>query len=215
MSNGQDNMKYEAPARSGRTAGAPGMTSIASMLAATITITALLGCQSAPVAEPLTGKHGGNEAETQLEFWHQLATRPLTSNDDAFHGLILFMNGQDDTQDYAGRVRYLNERDMLPANFDRPANEAVRRGTMAVALVALLEIRGGLVLSTFGPTPRYATRELRYRNIFPPSSPNQTFSGPEFLSIIGQVEDFQRTHGSMRLRETMESQKEPADEPKG
>jgi hypothetical protein len=56
---------------------------------------------------------------------------------------------------------------------------------------------------------------LRYRNIFPPSSPNQTFSGPEFLSVIGQVEDFQRTHGSMRLRETMESQKEPADEPKG
>jgi hypothetical protein len=40
--------------------------------------------------------------------------------------------------------------------------------------------------------PRYATRELMYLDLYPPSSPQQTFSGTEFLGIIGRIEDYQR-----------------------
>jgi hypothetical protein len=43
-----------------------------------------------------------------------------------------------------------------------------------------------------GPTPRYATRELVYLNLFPPSSPHQLFSGNDIVSIIGRAEDYQR-----------------------
>jgi hypothetical protein len=28
--------------------------------------------------------------------------------------------------------------------------------------------------------------------LYPPSSPNQTFSGSEFVGIIGRIEDYQR-----------------------
>ena len=150
------------------------------------------GCQTARVERPLTGEFGGNDPESQLEFWHRLAEQPVTSNDDAFHGLLLFLGGEDPATDYAGRVQALKSRGLLPQNFNQPAEQAVDRGTLAVAIARTLDIRGGWAMRLFGPTPRYATRELVYLDLYPPSSPNQTFSGTEYLGIIGKMEDFQR-----------------------
>src|SRR6266705_5622722 len=82
------------------------------------------GCQTARVAQPLTGKLSGNDPDSQLEFWHTLATRPVTSNDEAFHGLLLYADGQDPAKDYNGRLSTLKSRKMLPANFERPADQA-------------------------------------------------------------------------------------------
>jgi hypothetical protein len=116
----------------------------------------------------------------------------MATNDEAFHALLLFVDGSDPASDYAGRVAVLNERKMLPAGFNGVAEGAVKRGTVAVALVRALQIRGGLSMRLFGPTPRYAVRELQYMNLFPQSSPQQTFSGQELLGIIGRAEDYQR-----------------------
>jgi hypothetical protein len=166
--------------------------------AAVLLLVGVLGCQTARVNRPLTGEVGGNDANEQLEFWHRLADRPVTSNDEAFHGLLMFLDGDDPAEDYAGRVNALKSRGMLPAGFDEPAGRAVERGTLAVAILKALDIRGGLALRLLGPTPRYAVRELVFMELYPPSSPNQTFSGAEFLGIIGKVEDYQRQQRAAR-----------------
>jgi hypothetical protein len=144
------------------------------------------------VQQPLTHELGGNDPNEQLEFWHRLAVQPVTSNDDAFHGLLLYLDGDDPAPDYAGRLQALKSRKMLPAGFNQPAEQAVERGTLAVALVKALDIKGGLMLRLLGPNPRYAVRELVFMELYPQSSPRQTFSGAEFLGIIGKVEDYQR-----------------------
>jgi len=156
------------------------------------------GCQTARVNEPLTQKLGASDPDTQIEFWHELAARPVTSNDEAFHGLLMFLDSDDPADDYTGRVKALKSRRMLPGGFDQPAEQAVERGTLAVAIVKALDIKGGLALRLLGPTPRYAVRELVYMELYPPSSPNQTFSGAEFLGIIGKVEDYQRQQRAAR-----------------
>jgi hypothetical protein len=150
------------------------------------------GCQHARVAEPLTKKLGGDDAGAQLEFWHQLAERPITCNDEAFHGLLLYLDNQDPSADYTARVAAMKSRGLLPGGFNRPADEAVTRGTLAVAITRALQIKGGLMMHLTHDHPRYATRELMYMDLYPPSSPNQTFSGGEFLGIIGRIEDWQR-----------------------
>jgi hypothetical protein len=150
------------------------------------------GCQTARVDRPLTRELAGNDANEQLEFWHRLADQRVTSNDDAFHGLLLFLDGDDPATDYDGRVRALRSRRLLPKGFNQPAEQAVQRGTLAVGILKALDIKGGLTLRLLGPTPRYAVRELVFMELYPPSSPNQTFSGAEFLGIIGKVEDHQR-----------------------
>ncbi len=154
---------------------------------------AALGCHSStPVPDSLTGKFGGNDVDAQLEFWHALAEKPLTSNDDAFHGLLLYTDGKDDATDYAGRVDHLRNRNLLPKGFDEPPDVAVRRGTLAVPLMRLAGLKGGVTTRIFGTSPRYAVRELMFAGLYPPSTPNQVLSGAEFVGIIGRVEDYQR-----------------------
>ncbi len=167
-------------------------------------------CRAAQVAEPLTGELAGNDPETQMAFWYTLAERPVVSNDEAFHGLLLFLDGVDESEDYAGRVATLKSRGMLPNGFDARANEGVRRGDLAVAILKMLEIRGGVVLSVFGPSPRYATRELEYMRIYPQSSPNQTFTGGQFMALVGRLEDMERLRGIER--EVAAPPAEPQDE---
>jgi hypothetical protein len=150
------------------------------------------GCQSARVPDPITAKLGGNDADAQMEFWHTLAGRNLCSNDEAFHGLLLFLDGQDPATDYAGRVAALKKRGLLHATFDQPADRAVERGTLAVAIVRTLKVKGGLFQHLTNDHPRYATRELMFMELYPLSSPNQTFSGTEFVGVIGKLEDYQR-----------------------
>ena len=163
-----------------------------SELLAAALLLAVVGCQSARVAQPLTASLASDEAETRIEFWHQLSEQAITSNDDAFHALLLYFDGSDAAADFAGRVERLKSRGMLPANFSAPADEAVDRGNLAVALAKALEIKGGATMRIFGVSPRYAVRALEYRGLYPQSSPNQTFSGAEFVGVMGRVEDYQR-----------------------
>jgi len=152
----------------------------------------LAGCQAAHVSEPLTQSIKGDDADGQLEFWHQLETKSMTCNDDAFHGLLLYLDQTDPNADYAARVSALKARHILPANFKGAADEAVNRGTLAVAISNALKIKGGIMLHLSPDCGRYATRELVYMELYPPSTPNQTFSGAEYLGIIGRIEDYQR-----------------------
>ena len=140
----------------------------------------------------LTAKFSGNDPDAQLNFWHELATRHLTSNDEALHGLLLYADGRDDANTYDKRVATLKSRGFLPASFSEPANDAIRRGDLAVVIVNLLGIKGGWAMHVFGPIPRYAVRELVYADIYPPSSPQQTFSGAEFVGVIGKLDDYQQ-----------------------
>lgn len=153
---------------------------------------AAVGCQTATVPSTVVSQHGGAEPEAQLEFWHALAEAPLTSNDDAFHALLLAFNGEDPAGDYHARVELLRSKGWLPAGFGAPAEAAVERGTLAVALTEILGIDGGVMMNLLGG-PRYATRELQHKNVYPRnSSPNQTFSGAEFVGIIARAEEHQQ-----------------------
>jgi hypothetical protein len=154
------------------------------------------GCRSA-TGTPLPHELAGSDPDSQIAFWHALPTRKAVTNDEALHALLLFIDSQDTASDYAARVQTLNARHMLPHGFQAAADEAVKRGTVAVVLVRALSIHGGLTLMVLGPEPRYAVRELVYTGVYPPSSPQQDFSGPEFLGIIGRAEDYQRRpHGA-------------------
>jgi hypothetical protein len=154
------------------------------------------GCRSA-TGEPLPHELAGSDPDSQIAFWHALPTRKAVTNDEGLHALLLFIDSQDAAADYAGRVQTLKARRMLPHSFQGSADDAVKRGTVAVVLVRALSIHGGLTLMVLGPEPRYAVRELVYAGVYPPSSPQQDFSGPEFLGIIGRAEDYQRRpHGA-------------------
>jgi hypothetical protein len=164
----------------------------ATLLACASSIAITGGCQSSVKGPPLAKELSGDDPSAQIEFWHALPTRRAVGNDEAFHALLLLLDGADPAADYAGRVRAMTGRGLLPSGFAEPPDAAIRRGTLAGVLARALPVRGGLTMRLFGARDRYATREMEYAGLFPPSSPHQTFSGPEFLGIMGRVEDYQR-----------------------
>ena len=174
---------------------------------------ALVGCQTAQLTGPLAPKLAGNDTDSQMAFWHTMALRSTVSNDEALHGLLLYLDGKDDAGDYAQRVEQLKLRGLLKAGFDRPAAEAVSRGTLATALVGALQIKGGLILRVLGPNPRYAVRELQYVGIYPRSSPNQTFSGSQYVAVIGRAEDYARSQSLDRPEAPLPDQVDAAAAP--
>ncbi len=154
----------------------------------------LCGCTTLTVEEPLTVKHGGGDPDSQMEFWHALYESKLTSYDEAFHGLLMFMDGADDAAGYEARVASLKSRNLLPATFDRPSNEAAARGDLAVIVMNMLKVKRGVTATLFPHSGRYAMRELQYAGLFPPGSPWQSFTGGQFVSIIGRLEDYTRSN---------------------
>ena len=114
---------------------------------------ALSGCTTLTVTEPLTQKHGGGDADAQMEFWHALYESKLTSNDEAFHGFLLFIDGKDESADYAARVQSLKSRGLLAADFAGESNAAATRGDLEAAPAYTM---GDAVMPTDGTAPAVA-----------------------------------------------------------
>ncbi|HEX8913145.1 MAG TPA: hypothetical protein VF796_12370 [Humisphaera sp.] len=157
-------------------------------------VLSVAGCTPARVEKPVTTELGGSDPDQQVAFFHKLAETPVTTYDDAFHALLLFTDGDDPSPGYNVRVQTLKQKGMLLKGFNRQANEAVDRGTVALALAKALKVRGGIVYSILPDNGRYATREMEFQGVLPSSSPNQTFSGSEFLAVMARAEDYQKAN---------------------
>lgn len=154
------------------------------------------GCATAKVSRTVVADLGADDQDTQIDFWHTLATKPVACNDDAFHAIILDLDETDPNADFSARVSALKARGLLLNSFTGGPNDAVSRGVVAVALCQAAGIKGGLIMHLTGPSERYCLREMQYMNLLPPSSPNQTFSGLELVGVIGRFEDYERGNPS-------------------
>lgn len=148
------------------------------------------GCQRTQVTGSPALDHEPGDTAAEMAFWHDLADRQLTSNNEALHGLIAFAEGSDPNRTYEERVKWLTQRGWLAEDFAGAADEVAERGTIASILAHALNIKGGLTMRLVGPHPRYAVRELVHLGIMPPSSAQQGLSGIEFVGIIGRAEEY-------------------------
>lgn len=154
-------------------------------------LTTATACQRSTVQNPLNTNYASDDVNESLNFWHDLADRNVVSNDEAFHALISFANQSDPNENYAQRLEWLKDRNMLSKSFNRPHDEAVSRGTVAEIVMHILNLKGGVTIQITGITPRYALKELVYYEIMPPSTEHQGLSGVEFIGIITRAEEFQ------------------------
>jgi hypothetical protein len=161
---------------------------IGSAIALGLTLAANPGCGPRTMVDTTSvSQFPGDDAE--LDFWQQLETQRVLSNDDALHGLLLLADGTDATDGFDERLASAVQRGWVAPDPALPANESARMGMLAVAVCDVLEIKGGLTMRVFGPSQRYCTRELIYREIIPPRTDNQSVSGLEFLDLIARAEE--------------------------
>lgn len=155
-----------------------------------LVLVGVLGCEATHRASPLVTEYDEQNVDAEMDFWHGLAEEPITTNNDAFHGLIEFDQGSDPNRTYEERVTWLTQQGYLDANFKGDADEAVKRGTVAQILARMLGVDGGLTMRLIGANPRYATRELIYLRVMRGGTAQQALSGIQFVGIMGKAHDF-------------------------
>lgn len=134
--------------------------------------------------------HAGYEAE--LDFWDELATRPVVTNNDALYGLLLVSGEENPPDSYEGRLAAARAREWVGEKQSPPINESAMVGMISVAVCDILEVKGGVTMHLLGPSPRYCTRELIYLEYIPRRTENQSLSGLEFIDLLSRVEERMR-----------------------
>src|SRR5438034_10659414 len=61
--------------------------------------TVIVGCASVPAGKSVVSDVSAKPNASDVEFWHTLQDRPLATNDDAFHGLLIYLDGSDPSTD--------------------------------------------------------------------------------------------------------------------
>lgn len=160
------------------------------VLACIAVLAAAGGCERTRIADSAVVRFPA--AAQELDFMDALSKQVVVTNDDALHGLITFADGADLCRDYAARVKIAQDKGWVPEGWNPPADESATVGWMAVAGCKVLDIKGGLTMRVFGPTPRYATRELVFMGVLPMRTDNQSLSGAEFLDYLNRLGRIQR-----------------------
>lgn len=172
----------DGPARSARRATAA--------VAAIALAIALAGCTRTIIENRLDTGYRPGDAAGELDFWHGLAERSAVSNDEGLHGLFLLADGEDTHETYERRVEEARARGWVGRNWDEPPELAMRRGILSRALVRICDIDGGVMMRITGGIPRYAQRELIFKNIMPMSTSFQTISGLDYIGVISRAQDY-------------------------
>ncbi len=167
------------------------MRSAALLLTSCVAFSLLPGCARTFVPATLETNYPQGDVGKELEFWHTLPSRSAVCNDEGLHGLILLADGDDTSGGYPKRVELAKSRGWVSQSFDEAGNLAMQRGTLAQAVAVICKIEGGVMMRVFGPTPRYATRELVYMRLMAdPSTENQAITGLEYMGVISKSQDY-------------------------
>ncbi|MGD9689186.1 MAG: hypothetical protein AB7K52_00445 [Phycisphaerales bacterium] len=159
--------------------------------AALLGVLALGACQRSFIPATIETNYPADDVAKELEFWHTLPARSAVCNDEGLHGLILLADNQDTTGSYTARLALAKQRGWVSHDFNEPGNLAMQRGTLARAVCVICKIQGGLMMTVFGPIPRYATRELVYMRLMgDPSTENLAITGLEYMGVISKAQDY-------------------------
>ncbi len=161
-------------------------------LAIGCTALALAGCNADRTVAEASLVDDPAMLQDETEFLDGLSTQYTVTNHDALHALILLADQEDPFETYEDRVATAKDRGWLNAKWDQPANQSAQIGDIAQAVCVITGIEGGVTMRLFGPSPRYATRELIYLEVIPDRSERQSVRGLEFLELMLLAGDYLR-----------------------
>jgi len=122
-------------------------------------------------------------------YFMNLVQKRIAYHYDAAKSIAILMEVDEETIGLDEQVGYLKEKRFLPPrlrdSFDPMA--PLRRGPAAYMFLKALGIRGGIALRLFGPSERYALKELVFQGILSPGHVNDLVSGAELVQIMSQA----------------------------
>lgn len=129
-------------------------------------------------------------------YFISLLPKRVTFRYDAAKAIVILMGVDEECIDLSAQVSYLQNHQLLPRRLRREFDpmQPLRKGVLAYALYRALHIRGGIALHLFGPTERYALKELIFRGIMSSGLTHELISGQEFVQVMSQAADYKVRH---------------------
>lgn len=133
-------------------------------------------------------------------YFAMLAQKRIVFRYDAAKAIVVLMGVDEDYIDLASQVAYLQAQRFLPARKAQAFDpmQPLRRGEMAYMFQQALKIRGGIALHLFGPSERYALKELAFRGFASPGHVHDLVDGAEFIQLMTQAAQHQAAREAKR-----------------
>ncbi|MDG1837218.1 MAG: hypothetical protein P8I91_00260 [Phycisphaerales bacterium] len=191
------------------------MRSECKLLVSMVTIAYLSGCGlTARTSIESPASHQYPADADSLDFWDTLEAQPVTTNDDALHGLLLLVQQNPPTETWESRLTAAQTKGWIGEKTTLEPNESAQMGMIAVCLCHILDVQGGLSMRMFGRIPRYSTRELVHIGLIPGITEHEALSGAEFIALLGAAEQRQSIDHALAVRNASAAVAEPvADAP--
>jgi hypothetical protein len=122
-------------------------------------------------------------------YFMSLIEKRIAYHYDAAKSIVILMGVDEERIDLESQVAYLQEKGLLSGRFREGFDPMapLRKGPVAYMFLRALGIRGGIVLRFFGPSERYALKELAFQGIISPGHVNDIVSGVELVQIMSQA----------------------------
>lgn len=162
-------------------------------LAAVLAAAMLAGCQAGPVQQ---GDAPALVTDDSAGYLDGLAARPEVTQDEAFAGLVLLLDGAAAEEPFEARVETLRQRGIVDRTWTFDPARTVTFGQAAYMLYQVFHERGlvgGATLMLLGPTQRYALREMQFQRLMGEGFVYQRITGMEYVAMLTRADAYIRT----------------------
>lgn len=158
---------------------------------AAIAAAGLSGCAS---GSRIIGKGVARAAgENSAGYLDRMSRQPSVAENDALGGILMLLDGKDDTRTFGQRVDVLEQRGIVGPSWSHKASRALTRGRLAYMICQACDIKGGIILRLLGPSRRYCLRELQYMEVMGMGSQWGQPTGMEFVAVLTRADVYIRT----------------------
>lgn len=161
---------------------------------ALVTLLALNGCSTYTANAPVSEQSAIPSDEDSADFLDRASELETIDMDNALHGFCLLVDGNDVSEDFQSRVDKLSQQGIISSNWTLSAQQVLTKGQLAYMAYQACRVKEkGIILSLFGPSPRYCLRELQYRGMMAPGGESMRVTGMEFAAVITRADLYKRT----------------------
>ena len=149
----------------------------------------LPGCARTTLQASVADQFGGTKATEEMDFWDGVAVTRAVSNRDAINALVLSFGRlpQGSATDWTTELKAAQQRDWV--DVDLSPNETARVGMVARVVCIEAKIKGGATMRMFGPSERYAVKELNFMGWLNDMTTGQAMSGGQLIAVLSRAEE--------------------------
>ena len=143
-------------------------------------------------APMLEARQDAPKKEKRTDFVRRLYEKDRAGFGDACRLFVSLVKDQPADGDFEALRKEAVERGLIDPAWEMTETGPVDKGTVAYLVVKALGIKGGLTMSIFGASRRYAFRECVHLKLIAGGTPGEHMTGRELLDVLSAAESWKQ-----------------------